>query len=143
MERFTVLLTPEQLAGNEPPRFHLDKNKRQNENQPPKSKREKSSASSAQTVAESPAQKRRTNPLQDKKCKRGEAYANAGTHASDANADHQRADGLSGFPGRQCENGGEIEKDKLREVSQALAHVRINTRIRAGEVVAKNICGTE
>ena len=37
---------------------------------------------------------------------------------------------------------GEIEKDKLREVSQALAHVRINTRLHAGEVVAKNICGT-
>ena len=76
------------------------------------------------------------------KCKRGEAYANVElTHPMRTLTTSVRTV-FPDSPVVSVRTEGEIEKDKLREVSQALAHVRINTRIRAGEVVAKNICGT-
>ena len=75
-------------------------------------------------------------------CKRGEAYANVElTHPMRTLTTSVRTV-FPDSPVVSVRTEGEIEKDKLREVSQALAHVRINTRLHAGEVVAKNICGT-
>ena len=75
-------------------------------------------------------------------CKRGEAYAFAElTHPMRTLTTSVRTV-FPDSPVVSVKTEGEIEKDKLLEVSQALAHVRINTRLHAGEVVAKNICDT-
>ena len=76
------------------------------------------------------------------KCKCGEAYANTElTHPMRTLTTSVRTV-FPDSPVVSVKTEGEIEKDKLLEVSQALAHVRVNTRLHAGEVVAKNICGT-
>ena len=76
------------------------------------------------------------------KCKRGETYAAAElTHPMRS----LTTSGKPAFPDSPVVSGrtdGEIEKAKLIDVAKALASVIVNQRVKIGDIIAENICGT-
>ena len=80
--------------------------------------------------------------LSGQKCKRGEAYANAELTRPMRTLTTSVRTVFSDSPVVSVRTAGEIEKSKLLDVSRALGKVLVETRIRAGDVVAEDICGT-
>ena len=76
------------------------------------------------------------------KCKRGEAYAAAEMTRPMRTLTTSVKTAFPDSPVVSVRTDGEIEKSMLREVSQALGAVRVDRRIKIGDIVAENICGT-
>ncbi len=76
------------------------------------------------------------------RCKRGVAYAAAElTHPMRSLTTSVKTV-FADTPVVSVRTNGEIEKSKLHDVARALAGVTVERRIRIGDVVAENICGT-
>lgn len=76
------------------------------------------------------------------KCKKGEAYAAAElTHPMRTLTTSVKT-AFPDSPVVSVRTDGEIEKAKLREVTNALGGIMLDHRVKIGDVVAKNICGT-
>lgn len=75
-------------------------------------------------------------------CKRGEAYATAElTHPMRSLTTSVKT-AFMDSPVVSVRTDGEIEKSKLLEVTHALSGITVDHRVKIGDVVAKNICGT-
>ena len=75
-------------------------------------------------------------------CKRGVAYATAElTHPMRSLTTSVKTT-FADAPVVSVRTNGEIEKSKLGDVARVLAGITIDRRIRIGDVVAENICGT-
>lgn len=76
------------------------------------------------------------------KCKRGEAYAAAElTHPMRSLTTSVKT-AFPDAPVVSVRTDGEVEKSKLREVSSALGQIIVTNRVKIGDIIAKNICGT-
>ena len=76
------------------------------------------------------------------RCKRGVAYATAElTHPMRSLTTSVKT-AFADAPVLSVRTNGEIDKAKLCDVARALAGVTVERRIRIGDVVAENICGT-
>ena len=76
------------------------------------------------------------------KCKRGVEYATAELTRPMRSLTTSVKTAFPDSPVVSVRTAGEIEKSKLLDVSRALGKVLVETRIRAGDVVAEDICGT-
>jgi CxxC motif-containing protein len=76
------------------------------------------------------------------KCKRGVAYATAElTHPMRSLTTSVKT-AFADSPVVSVRTDGEIEKGKLLDVAKALGNIIVNQRVKIGDIVAKNICGT-
>lgn len=76
------------------------------------------------------------------KCKRGEAYAAAElTHPMRSLTTSVRT-AFPDSPVVSVRTDGEIEKGKLIDVAKALGQVIVDHRVKIGDIIAENICGT-
>ena len=76
------------------------------------------------------------------KCKRGETYAAAElTHPMRSLTTSVRT-AFTDSPVVSVRTDGEIEKAKLIDVTKALGSVIVNQRVKIGDIIAENICGT-
>ncbi len=76
------------------------------------------------------------------KCKRGAAYAEAElTHPMRTLTTSVKTN-FPDAPVVSVRTDGEIEKAKLRDVAEALGKLTINKRVKIGDVVASDVCGT-
>ena len=76
------------------------------------------------------------------KCKRGVEYAKAELTRPMRSLTTSVKTVFPDSPVVSVRTSGEIEKAKLRDVIDSLAKVTVQQRIRVGDVVVKNICGT-
>ncbi len=76
------------------------------------------------------------------KCKRGETYAAAElTHPMRSLTTSVKT-AFPESPVVSVRTDGEIEKAKLIDVAKALGSVIVNQRVKIGDIIAENICGT-
>ena len=76
------------------------------------------------------------------KCKRGEVYAAAElTHPMRSLTTSVKT-AFADSPVVSVRTDGEIEKAKLIDVAKALGSVIVNQRVKIGDIIAENICGT-
>ncbi|HAX40639.1 MAG TPA: molybdopterin oxidoreductase [Clostridiales bacterium] len=76
------------------------------------------------------------------KCKRGEAYTAAElTHPMRSLTTSVRT-AFPDSPVVSVRTDGEIEKGKLIDVAKALGQVIVDQRVKIGDIIAENICGT-
>lgn len=75
-------------------------------------------------------------------CNRGLTYAKAElTHPMRSLTTSVRT-AFADAPVISVRTNGEIEKNQLLSVSKALGEIVVQTRIKIGDIVAQNICGT-
>ena len=76
------------------------------------------------------------------KCKRGESYAAAElTHPMRSLTTSVKT-AFSDSPVVSVRTDGEVEKNKLSELTAALGKVVVTDRLQIGDIVVKDICGT-
>lgn len=76
------------------------------------------------------------------KCKRGESYAAAElTHPMRSLTTSVKTV-FTEAPVVSVRTDGEVEKSMLQEISSALGQIIVTSRVRIGDVIAKNICDT-
>jgi CxxC motif-containing protein len=76
------------------------------------------------------------------KCKRGEAYTAAElTHPMRSLTTSVRT-AFPDSPVVSVRTDGEIEKGKIIDVAKALGQVIVDHRVKIGDIIAENICGT-
>ena len=76
------------------------------------------------------------------KCRRGIEYASAElTHPLRSLTTSVKT-AFPDSPVVSVRTDGEIAKSKLREVADALGTIKIDHRVKIGDIVAENICGT-
>ncbi len=76
------------------------------------------------------------------KCKRGETYAAAElTHPMRSLTTSVKTT-FADSPVVSVRTDGEIEKNKLIDVAKALGSVMVNRRVKIGDIIAENVCGT-
>ena len=76
------------------------------------------------------------------RCKRGAAYAGAEMTRPMRTLTTSVRTAFSDAPVVSVRTSGEIEKALIPQALEALRNVRVKTRIRLGDVVLKNICGS-
>ncbi len=76
------------------------------------------------------------------KCKKGETYAVTELTRPMRTLTTSVKTAFPDSPVVSVRTDGEIEKTKLREVANALGGITLDRRVKIGDVVAKNICGT-
>lgn len=76
------------------------------------------------------------------KCKRGVEYVKAELTRPMRSLTTSVKTVFPDSPVVSVRTSGEIEKAKLREVIDSLANVTVQRRIRVGDVVVPNVCGT-
>lgn len=76
------------------------------------------------------------------KCKRGEAYATAELTKPMRTLTTSVKTAFPDSPVVSVRTNGEIDKAKLREVARALGGITLERRVKIGDVVAHNVCGT-
>ena len=76
------------------------------------------------------------------KCKRGEAYAMTElTHPMRSLTTSVKT-AFPDAPVVSVRTDGEIEKSKLIDVAKALGGICVQSRVKIGDIIAKNICNT-
>ena len=76
------------------------------------------------------------------KCKRGEAYATAELTKPMRTLTTSVKTAFPDAPVVSVRTDGEIEKSMLLDVANALSGVCVQTRVKIGDIIAKNICNT-
>ena len=76
------------------------------------------------------------------KCKRGVEYATAELTRPMRSLTTSVKTDFPDAPVVSVRTDGEIAKSKLREVADALRTIKIDHRVKIGDIVAENICGT-
>ena len=76
------------------------------------------------------------------KCKRGEAYAKAELERPMRSLTTSVKTAFPEAPVVSVRTDGEIEKSKLLDVASALSGICVQTRVKIGDIIAKNICNT-
>ncbi|NLI53106.1 MAG: DUF1667 domain-containing protein [Clostridiales bacterium] len=75
-------------------------------------------------------------------CKRGLAYAEAELIRPMRTLTTSVKTAFADAPVVSVRTAGEIEKSKLREVAGELGKLTLSKRVKIGDVVAQNVCGT-
>lgn len=76
------------------------------------------------------------------KCKRGESYAAAElTHPMRSLTTSVKTV-FTDAPVVSVRTDGEVEKSMLQEISSALGQIIVTSRVKIGDVIARNICDT-
>ncbi|MEA4870550.1 hypothetical protein SDC9_121168 [bioreactor metagenome] len=76
------------------------------------------------------------------KCKRGESYAAAELTRPMRSLTTSVRTAFAEAPVVSVRTDGEVEKSMLQEISSALGQIVVTSRVKIGDVIAKNICGT-
>ena len=75
-------------------------------------------------------------------CKRGEAYARAELTRPMRTLTTSVKTAFADSPVVSVRTDGEIEKTKMQDVVKALSSVVVRQRVKIGDVIASNVCGT-
>jgi len=76
------------------------------------------------------------------KCKRGESYAAAELTRPMRSLTTSVKTVFTEAPVVSVRTDGEVEKSMLQEISCALGQIVVTSRVKIGDVIAKNICDT-
>ena len=76
------------------------------------------------------------------KCKRGIAYATAELQHPMRSLTTSVKTAFPDAPVVSVRTDGEIEKSKLIDVAKALGGICVQSRVKIGDIIAKNICNT-
>jgi CxxC motif-containing protein len=76
------------------------------------------------------------------KCKRGVEYAAVELTRPMRSLTTSVKTAFHDSPVVSVRTDGEIAKSKLREVADALGAIKVDHRVKIGDIVAENICGT-
>ncbi len=76
------------------------------------------------------------------KCKRGETYATAELTRPMRSLTTSVKTVFADAPVVSVRTDGEVEKSMLQQISAALGQIVVTSRVKIGDVIAKNICDT-